>query len=133
MVTEPRRKQPSLKQRNPVLEAAARDADLDQEIVDGQGQDRGNDPRGHGQGNAEEGREVAIEGEAVVGLEIEGEAGQEITRARRASGIGTRRRRSRGTTTRRRWGSRTRTRMIGRRLSTWRSPTLHKKIFLNTA
>jgi len=132
MVTELRRK-PSLKQRNPVLEVAARDADLGQEIVGDLGPDRGNDPRGHGQGNAEEGREVAIEGGAEVGLEKEGEAGQEITRARRVSGIGTRRRRSRGTTTRRRWGSRTRTRTIGRRLSTWRSPILHDKIFLNSA
>jgi len=124
------RRKPSLKPRNPGQEVAVRDADLDQEIVGDQGQDRGNDPRGHGQGNAEEGREVGIEGGAEVGLEIEGEAGQEITRARRARGRRTRRRRSRGTTTRRRWGSRTRTRMIARRLSTWRSPILHDKIFL---
>ena len=130
--TELRRK-PSLKLRNPGQEVAARDADLDQEIAGDQGQDLESDPRGHGQGNAEEGREVGIEGGAEVGLEIEGEAGQEITRARRASGRRTRRRRLRGTTTRRRWGSRTRTRMNGRRLSTWRSPTLHKKIFLNSA
>jgi len=131
METELRRKQPSLKPRNPGQEAAAAsDADLGQEIVGARGQDRESDPRGQGRGNDEEGREVVIEGEAEVGLEIEGEAGQEITRARRARGRRTRRRRSRGTTTRRRWGSRTRTRMIARRLSTWRSPILHDKIFL---
>ena len=132
METELRRK-PSLKLRNPGQEVAVRDADLDQETVGDQGQDQESDPRGQDQGNADEGREVGIEGGAEVGLEIEGEAGQEITRARRARGIGTRRRRSRGTTTRRRWGSRTRTRMNGRRLLTWRSPILHDKIFLNSA
>merc|ERR1719379_635438 len=118
METELRRK-PSSKPRNPGLVAAVRDADLGREIVGDQGQDQENDPRGQGQGNADEGREVAIEGEAEVGREIEGEAGQESTRVRRARGKGKRRRRSRGTTTRRRWASRTRTRMIGRRRSTW--------------